>query len=108
VRRGDVVLSAASGDFGKPRPCVVIQDTDLNAMLDTLILCPMTSDVRGRADFRPKIAPDGSNGLKVVSEAMVDKSYAQLTRRVKGSIGALSPEDLKSVDRALRIVLNLR
>ena len=51
MRRGDIVTVAAPGDFGKPRPGVVIQGDALNAAKPGNSHYPRTHDkpVTGRA-----------------------------------------------------------
>ena len=45
ISRGDVVLAAAAGDYGKPRPWLVVQgDKHNNAdRPDSILVCPFTS-----------------------------------------------------------------
>ncbi|MYD87803.1 MAG: type II toxin-antitoxin system PemK/MazF family toxin, partial [Acidobacteria bacterium] len=43
LRRGDVVTVAASGDFGKPRPAVVVQSDVFPHEHASVIVCQMTS-----------------------------------------------------------------
>ncbi len=53
IRRGDLVRVSLRGDYGKPRPALVIQ-SDLFAELDSIVICPITSSIRDAA-FR--VAP---------------------------------------------------
>ena len=45
VTRGDSVLAAAAGDYGKPRPWLVVQADKYNSAdrPDSILLCPFTS-----------------------------------------------------------------
>ena len=43
LRRGDVVTVAASGDFGKPRPAVVVQSDAFPPEHASVVVCQMTS-----------------------------------------------------------------
>ena len=43
TKRGDLVTVSLPGDYGKPRPALVIQNDLLNE-LDSLVLCPVSSD----------------------------------------------------------------
>jgi len=71
TKRGDLVTVSLPGDYGKPRPALVIQNDLLNE-LDSLVLCPVSSDLR-RADFRVTVEPSAENGLRQTSQVMVDK-----------------------------------
>ena len=44
MKRGDLVTVALSGDFGKPRPALVIQ-SDLFAALDTVTVLLVTGTI---------------------------------------------------------------
>ncbi|TLY72287.1 MAG: type II toxin-antitoxin system PemK/MazF family toxin [Gammaproteobacteria bacterium] len=44
MRRGDVVTVAAAGDYGKPRPAVIVQTDALPAEHASVVLCQMTDD----------------------------------------------------------------
>lgn len=47
-RRGDLVTVSLPGNYGKPRPALVIQ-SDLLAELESVILYPITSDLKNAA-----------------------------------------------------------
>jgi mRNA interferase MazF len=64
VKRGDVVTVAASGDYGKPRPAVIVQTNALPAAHASVIVCQMTSDIAEAPDFRITIEPTEKNGLR--------------------------------------------
>lgn len=57
MRRGDVVTVAPTGDYGKPRPAVVVQTGALPARHASVIVCQMTSQTAEAPDFRVMVAP---------------------------------------------------
>jgi mRNA interferase MazF len=57
VRRGDVVLRVAQGDMGKPRPGVIVQADELGNTTNSLLICPMSSDVSDYHHLRPVVEP---------------------------------------------------
>ena len=103
--RGDLVAISLPGDYGKPRPALVIQN-DLLAELDSVVLCPVTSDLR-TADFRVTIEPKASNGLRHVSQVMVDKLSTLPRSKVGGTFGRLEDEKMRAVDRAMLLVIGV-
>lgn len=90
------------GDFGKPRPVVIVQADAFLEHHASLTVCPLTSHVTGLRLFRVAIAPDKRNGLKEPSEVMVDKLSSLRRERIGDSIGRLSALDMRAVDDALR------
>jgi mRNA interferase MazF len=73
LKRGDLVLAASSGDYGKPRPNLVIQSNAFSDM-PSVTICPLTSDLQTIAPlFRITIEPSPENGLHLPSQIAVDK-----------------------------------
>jgi len=101
------VVAAFSGDYGKPRPAIVVQSDLFNADHESILLCPITSEIMGGALFRIQLPVSSATGLRAKSEAMVDKLTVTKRRRIGRRIGRLSPEQMKAVDQALRIWLDL-
>src|SRR3546814_20015558 len=71
VKRGDIVAVSLQGDYGKPRPALIVQ-SNLFAELESLVIFPITRAVRDAA-FRIPVEPDHAHGLLVLSQVMVDK-----------------------------------
>ena len=103
MQRGDLVTVALQGDFGKPRPAVVVQ-SDLLAELDSVVLCPITSELRDAA-FRVDIEPSPSNGLQKMSQVMVDKLATLPRARVSEPFGRVDEERMRAISRALLLVV---
>ena len=84
------------GRFG-----VVVQADDLLA-LSTVVVCP-TSRTTARASFHPEVTIDGTP-TRVMCEmvGVVDK------RSLGEHVGHLSHDELRDVDDALMLVLDLR
>ena len=53
---------AATGDYGKLRPAVIVQTDALPAAHASVVVCPMTSDCSDAPDFRVTIDPSERNG----------------------------------------------
>lgn len=107
VKRGDVVLMVAAGDLGKPRPGVIVQGDELGDRTTTILICPMSSDIRESPRLRPVVEPDADNGLRVGSQVMTEKLTPIRRDRVRRVLGALDSGALETVDRALLLVLGL-
>ena len=105
TQRGDLVRVSLPGDHGKPRPALVVQ-SDLLAELDSVVLCPLTSALRNAA-FRVTVEPNPSNGLRALSQVMVDKLSTLPRAKVTEPFGRLDEERMKAVDRALLLVVGV-
>ena len=105
MRRGDVVTVAASGDYGKPRPAVVVQTDALPETHESVVVCQITSNIAGAPAFRVKIDPNPRNGLRLHSQIMADKPVTVRRNRIGKIIGQLNVEDLKRLNTALAFVL---
>src|SRR5437588_7835723 len=73
MRRGDVVTVAAAGDYGEPRPAVIVQTDALPAEQASVVVCEMTSEGDDAQDFRVAVEPSTRNGLRRRSHVMADK-----------------------------------
>jgi mRNA interferase MazF len=108
LKRGDVVLVAMPGDYGKPRPAVVVQSDEMIRFgFSSVVVCPMTSHVSDRSRVRVTVEPDHGNGLSLRSEIMVEKLVGMSTDKVRRIIGHVNDATMRKVDRALFVVLGL-
>lgn len=108
TRRGDVVVCALPGDYGKPRPALVVQSDLFNETHVSLVLCPISSHLTGLHLFRVAVPASGASGLQKDSEVMIDKIAAVNRRRVSKRIGRLSHAQMEVIDEALRLWLELQ
>jgi mRNA interferase MazF len=105
--RGDVVIVAAPGDYGKARPAVIVQSDAFPEDHASEIVCQMTSELAEASDFRVTIEPTAENGLRVRSQVMADKPVTIRRGRVGQRIGRLPPEDMARLNIALAFVMGL-
>ena len=71
--RGDLVTIALQGDFGKPRPALVIQ-ADWFAGHSSVTVLPVTGTLVDAPLLRITLQPSADNGLQKTSQIMVDKA----------------------------------
>jgi mRNA interferase MazF len=105
TRRGDFVRVSLQGDYGKPRPALVIQ-SDLLTGLGSVVVCPVTSEIRDAA-FRVTVEPSPANGLRTLSQVMVDKLSTLPRSKLGEPFGQLDAGRLKAVERALLLVVGI-
>ena len=106
MSRGDVVIVAAPGDFGKPRPAIIVQSNVIPESHASLVICPMTSELV-EADFRITIEAGPETGLRVRSQVMADKPVAVRRERIGQRIGQLGAAELARLNVALALVMGL-
>jgi len=106
MRRGDLVTIALQGDYGKPRPALIVQSDLFNEHPSVTIL-PVTSELRETPLFRIRLEPTSVNGLQKVSDVMVDKAQSVSRERIGDVFGHLGEEDMLAVSRSLAVFLNV-
>jgi mRNA interferase MazF len=106
VKRGDIIRIVLQGDFGKPRPAVIVQ-ADNFSEIPSLSVLPFSTDLRNVPDIRITIEPTAANGLFEPSQIMVDKIATVSLKKVGQQIGHLSSADMAAVDRVLAVFLGL-
>lgn len=104
MKRGDLVTIALSGDYGKPRPALVIQ-SDLFDAHPAVTILPVTSALRDAPLFRIQLEPSTVNGLRRTSQVMVDKPQTVARDKVGRTIGHVDDSAMLSVNRALAVFL---
>lgn len=107
-QRGDIVITAAGGDYGKPRPAVVIQSDHVNqAQPNSYILALITSTVREAPLLRLTLTPTEHNGLKTPSQIMADKLVTVRQDKIQKTIGQLTEQQTIGLNRILALVTGL-
>jgi mRNA interferase MazF len=106
ISRGDMVVVAASGDYGKPRPAVVVQSNAIPQNHASVVIRPMTSELE--ADFRITVKATPETGLRVRSQVMADKPVTIRRERIGQRIGRLATADIARFNVALAFVIGLR
>jgi mRNA interferase MazF len=107
VKRGELVTVALPGDYGKPRPAVVVQADLFNETHASVTVAPVTSTLVNAPLFRLAVEPSAQNGLRALSQVMVDKLTSVRRERIGATIGALEPDTLARVNRALALWLGI-
>jgi len=107
LARGDLVIATVSGDYGKPRPALVMQH-DAFATLPSLTILPLTSDLRAAPLIRIDVPGTAANGLRTASQIMIDKAATIPRAKIGTRIGRLDEATLGHVTRALARFLGIQ
>jgi mRNA interferase MazF len=102
-----VALVVVPGDYGKPRPAVVVQSDTMNEVHGSTIVCLFTTNEREVEGVRVPVEPGPTTGLTSRSFVMTDKIMAIRRDRVRAVVGRLDPRVLREVSRCLMTVLDL-
>lgn len=106
VKRGDLLTIALSGDYGEPRPALVVQD-DAFAALPSVTVLRVTSELHDWPLFRVTIEPDAANGLQRPSQIMIDKAATVPRAKLGQYIGHINAEAMEAVGGLLAKFLGL-
>ena len=106
MKRGDLVTIAMQGDFGKPRPALVIQ-ADLFGELDSVTVLPLTRTLVEAPLLRVMVQPSADNGLHRPSQVMIDKAVTVRRDKLGPAFGHLDANILIQVERCLAIFLGI-
>ena len=100
VKRGDLVTIAVAGDYGKPRPALVVQ-ADIFAALPSVTVLRLSSEIIPAHLARITIEPTDQNGLRRRSQVMIDKAIAVPREKIGPRIGCLESGTMQAVNHAL-------
>lgn len=106
VRRGDLVTVALQGDYGKPRPALIIQ-ADQFTGLGSVVILPVTSTMIDAPLLRPTIEPSPENGLRAPSQIMLDKPMTVRMDKIGPVFGHLDEVAMVGINRLLAVFLGL-
>jgi len=106
MRRGDFVTIAVQGDFGKPRPALVIQADSFDEHATVTVL-PITSLLVAAPLLRITVEPGPETGLQRLSQVMVDKTVTVRRDKVGPAFGRLGADAMVEIERCLAVFLGI-
>lgn len=104
--RGDFVTVAMQGDFGKPRPALVIQSDQFSEHTSVTLL-PVTSTLVAAPLLRVTVHPTPESGLQKPSQVMVDKAMTVKRDKVGPAFGRIDADVLVEIERCLAVFLGV-
>lgn len=105
MKRGDLISVAVSGDYGKPRPALVIQSDAFP--LDSVTILLVTSKLVEAPLFRISIEPDDENHLTKPSFVMVDKIMTIRREKTGNVFGHVDETTLRRIESSLAVFLGI-
>jgi mRNA interferase MazF len=106
MTRGDFVTIASQGDFGKPRPALVMQ-TDAFSEHPSITVLLVSSTWIDAPLLRVGVQPTPENGLQKPSQVMVDKAMTIKRDKVAPAFGRLDANAMIEVERCLAVFLGI-
>lgn len=106
MRRGDFVTVAMSGDFGKPRPALVIQ-SDHFSETGTVTVLLVSSTLVQAPLLRLTVEPTQENGLRKTSQIMIDKTMSVQRGKIGATFGRLDNETMIAVTRSVAVFFGI-
>jgi mRNA interferase MazF len=107
LKRGDVWWvdfdTAQHGEIQKRRPAVIISNDAANASLNRVQIVPLTSKTDRVYPCEALITFNNDQ-----RKAMADQITTCAKERMKDKIGVVSPEDMKAIEKAVKIQLGLK
>jgi len=107
IRRGEVWWvsfdPAVGGEIRKTWPAVVVSNNAANAVLNRLVVVPLSSQTDKLYPGEAKVQVAG-----LESKAMADQIMTASKERLGNRMGVLSPQDLKAVENAILLHLAIR
>jgi len=104
--RGTLVTVAMQGDFGKPRPALIIQANPFSEHASVTVL-PVTGTLVDAPLLRVTVQPSAENGLQRPSQVMVDKAMTVRRDKIGPALGRIDAQVLQEVERCLAVFLGI-
>ena len=111
IEKGDVFFCNLDPTFGHEqsgkRPVVVVQTNAANDKLNTVMVAPLTSNLKARGYLLTVFVPAQSNGLAKDSVLLLFQVRTLDKRRLERKISHLDDSTLAQLDQALRLAFDL-
>jgi mRNA interferase MazF len=106
LKRGDLVTVVVHGDFGKPRPALVIQSDQIDETATVTVLL-LTSTLRDAPLVRHTVDPTPTNGLRTRSQVQIDRAQSIPRAKVGVTIGRLENAEIATISALLALFLGI-
>jgi mRNA interferase MazF len=106
MKYGELVTIALQGEFGKPRPALIIQ-SDLFGEHTTTTVLLLTSSLINAPLLRVTLEPDNLNRLQKSSQVMIDKAMTVRREKIGDAFGFVSADVMQNIGRLLAVFLNI-
>jgi len=84
-------------EIGKARPCVIVSRDELNAALNTVVVCPLTTTLRPKWRTRLRVTSAGQP-----ADVFVDQIRTVSKSRLAGKLGELTRPEVAALRNLLQ------
>jgi mRNA interferase MazF len=107
LKRGEVWWvffgPSVGGEVRKTRPAVIVSNNAANAVLNRVVLVPLTSRTDRVYPSEALVQVQGKE-----AKAMANQITTAARERLQNRVGVLSPDDLRAVEDAILLHLGIR
>ena len=111
IKRGEIYLAALDPTLGreisKTRPVVIVSNDKNNAFSGTVTILPISSQSLDKVYLFEALLPKGTGNLPKDSKAKADQIRTIDRARIVKHIGTLSATEMKDIEKAIRLHLDL-
>lgn len=107
MKRGELITVAMQGEFGKPRPALILQSDVFSDIHETITVALLSSKLIQAPIFRLNVVPESHNGLVKECQIQIDKIMSVRKEKIGAVIGRLDETSMVRVNRALALWLGL-
>jgi len=105
MKRGDLVTIAMQGDYGKPRPALVIQSDFFKK--DSITVLPVSSCIVDTPLLRITLQASEQTNLHDISQVMLDKITTVKREKAGLVFGSVDHKTMLEIERSLSVFLGL-
>ncbi|MDQ6989743.1 MAG: type II toxin-antitoxin system PemK/MazF family toxin [Mariprofundaceae bacterium] len=106
MKRGDLVTIVTQGDYGKPRPALVIQ-SDYFIENSSVTVLPVSSCIVDSPLLRINVEANEKTNLNKISQVMVDKITTVKREKVGLVFGSIDHKKMLEVERCLSVFIGI-
>ncbi len=106
MKRGELVTAVSSGDYGKPRPALIVQ-ADIHVDHPSVTVLPLTTTLHDAPLFRITVEPGDETDLRRRSQVMIDKATTLPRIKIGRRIGRLDEATMVRITAAMAAFLEI-